>query len=143
MKDKFFIDTNIFIYSFDESAGTKQNAAKQIIQHGLESAQGTISYQVIQEFLNVATKKFDPPLDSDDAKIFVSNTLRPLLRVHSSLELFSTGLEIQKRYRLSFYDSLIVAAAINASCKVLYSEDLQDGFTIDKLKVVNPFLRKD
>lgn len=141
MKDKFFIDTNIFVYSFDESSKTKQKTAKQLIQSGLESGQGTISYQVIQEFLNVATKKFEHPLDSDDAKIFVSNTLRPLLRVHSSIELFSKGLEIQKRYRLGFYDSLIIAAAAMASCRVIYSEDFQDGFTIDKLKIVNPFLK--
>ena len=139
MKDSFFLDTNIFVYSFDASAPDKQLKSRELIHKGLESGLGVISYQVIQEFLNVATKKFSSPLNSDDCKIYLSTTLRPLLHVHSSLELFSNSLELKQKFSLSFYDSLIVGAAIKSSCKTLYSEDLQDGLKIDRLQIVNPF----
>jgi predicted nucleic acid-binding protein len=139
MTSNFFLDTNIFVYSFDRSSKAKQKIAESLIRDGLESGLGTISYQVIQEFLNVAQKKFAIPLDSDDAKIFVSTTLRPMLKVQSSVELFCSALDFQKRYGFSYYDSLIVCAATVAGCKKLYTEDMQAGFKIGKLEVINPF----
>jgi predicted nucleic acid-binding protein len=139
MKDKFFLDTNVLVYSFDDSVLQKRDRAKDLIHQGLETGAGVISYQVIQEFFNIATKKFSTPLNTDDCKIYLSLTLRPLLQVNSSIDLFNRALEIKQKHKFSFYDSLILSAAIISSCKILYSEDFQDGYKLDKLKIINPF----
>lgn len=65
--------------------------------------------------------------------------LAPLLRVQSTLKLYRASLDIQSRYRFAYYDALIVAAALDAGCATLYSEDLQDGQHIDGLTIIDPF----
>ena len=142
MKDKYFIDTNIFIYSFDKSVPLKQNKAKKLISDGLYSFNGCISYQVIQEFLNVATQKFDVPLSREDCEKYIISVLEPLCEIYSSIELFKDALEIQEGWKYSFYDSLIISAAIKANCRILYSEDLQHNQHIRDLVIKNPFISK-
>jgi len=81
------------------------------------------------------------PQDSPiDAQELLETVLRPLLFVHSSTILFSEAIRLQERYRLSWYDSLIVAAAQQAGCKLLYSEDLQHGQQFGPVTIHNPFL---
>ena len=133
-----FIDTNVFVYLFDESAPAKRDVAKQVIQGGLTSG-GAISYQVVQETLNVITRKLPTPTTARDADEFLRSVLLPLWRVMPTERLFRRGLDLQDRYRLSFYDSLIVAAALEAGCSRLLSEDLQHGQRIESLTIVNPF----
>ena len=70
----------------------------------------------------------------------MENVLAPLFRVPASIPLYNRALDVQARYRYSFYDSLIVAAALDAGCDRLYSEDLQGGQRIEGLRVVNPFV---
>jgi len=72
MSDKYFIDTNIFIYSFDTENPQKNDIAKKLIANALENGTGIISYQVIQEFLNVATQKFIKPLTFKDAQRYLN-----------------------------------------------------------------------
>src|ERR1700686_5008814 len=112
MKDRFFLDTNPFVYSF----------------------------QVVQEFLNVALKRFERPMKPPEAEQYLTAVFRPLLSVYASQGLFLEALRLCGRYRLGWYDSLIVAAAIEGQCSVLYSEDLQHGMRIGELVVKNPFL---
>ena len=98
-----------------------------------------MSYQVIQEFVNVASKKFSEPIKIEDIRHYLRQVLFPLLSVYSSQELYMSALDISERWQYSFYDSLIIAGALSIDCKILYSEDLQDGQKIYGLQVVNPF----
>ena len=140
MKDKSFIDTNIFIYSFDGSNPFKQRKAKDLIGDALYNLSGCISYQVIQEFLNVATQKFTVPLNKNDCKKYIETVLEPLCEVFSSSELFNDALDIKEGWNYSFYDSLIIAAALKADCRILFSEDLQHEQRIRDLVITNPFV---
>ena len=139
MKDKSFIDTNIFIYSFDNTTPEKQFISKQIIDKGLSNSNSIISYQVVQEFINVATKKFKTPLSIPDCHKYLSVILEPLCEIFSSIDLYYQALEIMERWKYSFYDSLIISAAIKGNCSILYSEDLQSNQKIYDLTIVNPF----
>ncbi len=140
MSDRFFLDTNIFVYSFDRTAVAKSRRATQLIRTALKTQKGTISYQVVQEFLNVALQRFAQPMKVDEAEQYYSTTLRPLLSIHSSPALYLDALHLQSQYRLSWYDSLIVAAARQAQCQILMTEDLQHGQQFGDLRIENPFL---
>ncbi|MFV2054973.1 MAG: PIN domain-containing protein [Thiohalomonadales bacterium] len=142
MSDKFFIDTNIFIYTFDTKDHEKKSIATLLIQNTLNSGDGVISYQVVQEFLNVATRKFKHPLTALDAKKYLETVLTPLCQVYASLEMFAQAIEISERWQYGYYDSLIVAAAISSGCSVLYTEDLHDGQKIQSIEIVNPFKKE-
>ena len=139
MKDKYFLDTNILVYSFDESQPAKQKISRQLIKRGLEEGIGCISYQVIQEFLNVATRKFTVPIAYKDSRIYLSTVLEPICEVYASIDLYHHALELVERWKYAFYDALIIAAALQNNCAILYSEDLQDGQIIQELEIVNPF----
>ena len=134
-----FFDTNVLIYLLDEKDIGKYEVARGLIAQALKSGNGIISFQVVQETLNVMTKKLLVPASSAQAEDFFTRTLAPLWKVNPSPELYRRGLGIQSRYRCGFYDSLIIAAAQEAGCKNLYSEDLQHGQRIGALTIQNPF----
>jgi len=140
MNDKYFLDTNILIYSFDRHTSRKTRRSKELLKDALETHQGIISTQVIQEFLNVATTKFSKPITSSDAHQFLATVLLPLCAVYPSAELYQLSLELQSETQYSFYDSLIIAAALQANCLILYSEDLHHRHNIRGMIVRNPFL---
>jgi predicted nucleic acid-binding protein len=140
MSDRFFLDTNIFVYSFDRSAVVKSRKAAQLIRKALTTQKGIISYQVVQEFFNVALRKFSQPMKAADAGQYLGTVFRPLLGVHSSQALYAEALHLQAKSGLSWYDSLIVSAAIQAQCDFLFTEDLQHGQRFGTLQVANPFL---
>jgi predicted nucleic acid-binding protein len=140
MSDRFFLDTNIFVYSFDRSAAAKARRASQLIKTGLDTRKGVTSYQVVQEFFNVALHRFSSPLKTEDAEQYFATTFRPLLAIHSSAALYLEALQVKSRYRFSWYDSLIVAGALQAQCDRLLTEDLRHGQRIANLRIENPFL---
>ncbi len=139
MSGRFFLDTNIFVYSFDASSPKKAAQARKLIGNAIETGGGIVSYQVVQEFFNVALRRFAKPMSALDAEQYLSTTFRPLLSVHSSQALYGEALRIGARYQLRWYDSLIVAAAIEGQCGVLFSEDFQDGQKIGSVSLSNPF----
>ena len=139
MPDKYFIDTNVFVYTFDASAPEKQQRAYTLIREALSQHSGCTSSQVIQEFINVATRKFAVPLKITDCEQYLNTVLAPLCEVFTSLELYRRALDIVERWQYAFYDALIIAAALQAECDVLCSEDLQDGQRIQGLTIKNPF----
>jgi predicted nucleic acid-binding protein len=139
MSGKFFLDTNIFVYSFDPNLPKKAAQAAKLIRKGIETRSGIVSYQVVQEFFNVALRRFAKPMSSADAEQYLATTFRPLLAVHSSPALYGEALRILGRFRLAWYDSLIVASAIEGQCDVLYSEDFQDGQKMGGVTISNPF----
>ncbi len=138
MSDRFFLDTNILVYSFDRTATRKQLRARELIAKALEG-RGVISFQVVQEFLNVALRKFARPMTVEQAQDYLDTVLVPLCRVHSDPSLYGEALSAHLRWRFSFYDSLVVAAALRSGCDTLYSEDLHHGQRIGRLTIVDPF----
>ncbi|HUA93323.1 MAG TPA: PIN domain-containing protein [Terracidiphilus sp.] len=140
MNDRFFLDTNIFVYSFDRSASAKAKKAEQLIRKALTTKKGIVSYQVVQEFFNVALKRFSHPMHLADAEQYLTTVIRPLLGVHSSPALYGEALRMQSTRKLSWYDALIVSSAIQANCDVIYTEDLQNEQKFGTLQVKNPFI---
>ncbi len=139
MSAKFFLDTNIFVYTFDSTAVAQSRRALELIREGIETRRGVVSFQVIQEFFNVALRRFAAPMAASDAEQYLSTVFRPLCAVQSSQALYAEAIRLNSRFGFSWYDSVIVAAALEAECGVLYSEDFQSGQTFGLLKVVNPF----
>ena len=139
MNSRFFLDTNIFVYSFDRNSPDKLHRSTQLIRQAAATGKGAVSYQVVQEFFNVALRRFAQPLTVAEAEQYLGTVFRPLLTVHSSQALYAEALHLQHRYRLSWYDALIVAGAIEAQCGTLYSEDLQHGQRFNDLRIENPF----
>jgi predicted nucleic acid-binding protein len=135
----FFLDANIFVYSFDSSAPAKKRIALALIRNALESQRGIISTQVVQEFLNVATGKLEVSFQPRDAKEYLTQVLAPLCQVFPTFELYDRAITIRELYGLSFYDSLIVCGALQAGCKTLVTEDLQAGQRFESVTVLNPF----
>ena len=140
MSVESFIDTNLFIYQLEASDERKAATADRIISRGIETRNACISFQVVQECLNTVLRKAEIPLSTDETRQYLDNVLAPLYRVPASLSLYRRALDLQTRYRYGFYDSLIVAAALDVGCTVLYSEDLQDGQRIERLTIENPFV---
>jgi predicted nucleic acid-binding protein len=140
MSGRFFLDTNIFVYSFDTNSSKKASQAVALIRKGIESRAGVISYQVVQEFFNVAFRRFTKPMSTADAEQYLSTTFRALLAVQSSQALYAEALRIRARFQFAWYDSLILAGAIEAGCDVLYSEDFQNGQKLGNMTIANPFL---
>jgi predicted nucleic acid-binding protein len=140
MSGRFFLDTNLFVYSFDTTAPVKAKKSALLIRRAADTGEGIISYQVVQEFFNVALRRFAQPMSVAEAEQYLITVLRPLLAVHSSSTIYFEALRISEKHRLSWYDSLIVAAALEGKCETLYSEDLQHGRKIESLRIENPFV---
>ena len=130
MTDSFF-DTSVLLYILAEDE--KADRVEELLEHS-----GVISVQVLNEFTAVARRKLamSPPDIRD-----VLDTIRAICRTEPlTVETHDKGVQISERYRLSFYDSVIVASALLAGCRTLYSEDLQHRQLIEeKLRVINPF----
>lgn len=140
MRDNCFLDTNIFIYSFDDREPDKRGIASGLIQKGLKEHQTFISFQVVQEFINVSTRKFQKPLSAEDCKLYIRTIMMPLWKIYPSKELYTSALDIARDYQFSFYDSLIISAAIESSANILYSEDLQHNQKVGTVTIINPFI---
>jgi predicted nucleic acid-binding protein len=127
-----FFDTNVLLY-IASGDPAKADRAERIVADG-----GTISVQVLNEIAHVARRKMR--LSWMETHAFLS-MIRGLLPVRPiTVEIHETGLAIAERYGLSTYDAMIAAAALDADCDTLWSEDRQDGLTIDdRLRIVNPF----
>ena len=139
-RGRYFLDTNVVVCALDDRDPTKQAVARELLRDAVTSQRGIVSFQVVQEFLNVALQKFEVPLPPDDAALFLAEFLEPICPVHSSVNLLRAAIDLKERWQFSFYDALIVAAALEGRCRTLYSEDFQDGMKIRTLTVRNPFV---
>ncbi len=140
IKGKYFIDTNVLIYSFDQDEPIKMAAAQNIIQHALFTQQGMISTQVVQEFLNLTTRKFAQYLSIGESKEYTAKVLAVLCKSFPSLSFYERALNLHQEMSIAFYDALILTAAIDANCNVLLSEDFQHQRVVRGIKIVNPFV---
>jgi predicted nucleic acid-binding protein len=139
MSGRFFFDTNLLIYALDSTNPGKQAAALKWIAKAHESGDGMVSYQVVQEWFNVVLRKAAAPLNADEAALIYRELIEPLWHVQSSRELLDTALDLHRRDCVSWWDSLIVSAAIQGGCHTILSEDLQHGRKIRGVKILNPF----
>ena len=139
MSARAFLDTNVLVYTFDGSSERKRARATELVNGALVDRSAMISFQVVQEFLNVATRKFAKPMTEADASLYLRRVLDPLCEVHSSPALYEQALDIRERWHFSFFDALIVAAALAGGCETLYSGDVQHGQKVRELTVINPF----
>jgi predicted nucleic acid-binding protein len=131
MPDSFF-DTNVLLYLASRDPA-KADRAEEVLQTG-----GVVSVQVLNEIASVARRKMG--LSWPETQTFLS-TIRSVLTVNSlTIEIHEAGLALAERHQLSIYDAMIVAAALDAGCDTLWSEDMQDGAIIDgRLRIRNPF----
>ncbi len=140
MNVRSFLDTNIIVYAFGQSFPDKAKIAQRLVTDGAADKRAIISYQVVQEFVNVALRGFRLAIVRSDLESFVLTALFPMMAISSSPALVIEALRLHGENQLSWYDALIVAAALQGGCKVLYSEDMQHGRRFGNLVVQNPFL---
>jgi predicted nucleic acid-binding protein len=127
-----FLDTNVLVYLLSEDA-EKADRAEALIASG-----GVVSVQVLNEFASTASRKLAMRIAEIQeilATIRAVCTVVPL-----DVETHDLGLEVAERQHLSIYDAMIVAAALRAGCRLLYTEDLNEGQKIDRLTIRNPFV---
>jgi len=137
MSDRCFVDTNLLVYAHDVSAGGKHDRARELIESLWRDRSGVLSTQVLQE-LYVSLRKAPRPLPASEARQVVSDYLRWEIVVNTG-ESVLEAVDIETRYRLSFWDALIVQAAAASGAERLYSEDLSHGQAYGAVRVVNPF----
>ena len=139
MKGKIFVDTNILVYAHDLDAGPKREVAAAIMKELWEQENGVISTQVLQEFYVNVTRKISNPLPKTAARSIIETYLYWQVELNGPTTVLSAS-EIEERYRLSFWDALVIAAAINANTQKIFTEDLNHGQTIEGILIENPFL---
>ena len=135
MQDKYFLDTNILIYCYSNNEINKQKIARSIFEN---TKNITISTQVINEVSNILFKKL---------KLSTTDVINTISQISSLVTIFSFDIDTQikaiklkEKYKLQFYDALIIATAIENNCTVLYSEDMHNGLIVDDiLTIINPF----
>lgn len=133
-----FVDTNVLVYARDSSAGKKQPRANSWIQHLWMTAEGRVSVQVLQEYYVTVTKKLRPGLSPETARADIRE-LTAWRPVESRPALLDAAWALEERFRISFWDALIVAAAHEAGCSHLLTEDLSSGMDFDGVVVLDPF----
>ncbi len=132
MNARPFLDTNILVYAFTT------NDPRSVTAEALVAKGGVVSVQVLNEFVNVSLRKLRRPWQEiEDALAALETLLDPPLPL--TLELHKAAIGLARDHKLAFYDGLIVAAAVRARCRVLYSEDLRHGREIEGTTIRNPF----
>lgn len=133
-----FVDANVLVYAYDTSAGKKKEAAERLLAALWDTGTGCLSVQVLQEFFVTVTRKVAEPLSVEEA----ANRVRDL----SAWKVFTPGAEdvlraiaLHKDAKLSFWDAMVVHAASELGCDVLWTEDLNDGQVIQGVRVRDPF----
>ncbi len=138
MKERVFLDTNVLVYLFDADEPAKQQRARTLLSNQELRDQVTLSTQVLQEFYVSVTRKLAVPLDPDTALKAVQDlAVFPIIQIDTPLILLA--IQRSRKATVSFWDALILEAALVAGTTLLYSEDFQDGASFGKLRIANPF----
>ena len=137
MKDRYFVDTNILMYAHDTSAGAKHDRAKAVVEELWRARSGIVSTQILQELCVGLRRKARRPVDMKTAREIVTDYLSWNVHVNTGASTLE-ALEIEERYRISFWDALVIQAAEASGATVLYTEDLSDGQMYGAVRVVNP-----
>jgi predicted nucleic acid-binding protein len=139
MGDKVFVDTNVLVYAWDSAEPEKQKQALAWMAYLWKERTGRLSYQVLTEFYITVTQQLDPGMEPERARRNV-RLFFPWHPVQIDARACETAWQVQDRYRLSWWDALIVSAARSASCPYLLTEDLGSGEEFLDIKIINPFL---
>jgi predicted nucleic acid-binding protein len=137
--DKAFFDTNILIYCFDLKDARKREGAHSLVLEYGALERGAISYQVHQEFASVAIRMLRDTISVRRMLSGFEQLAFGLVTVGFSERIYHRAIDLWDEYSLSWYDALIVAAALEGRCGILYTEDMQHGLEIDGMRIVNPF----
>jgi predicted nucleic acid-binding protein len=137
MADKYFVDTDILLYAHDRSAGLKHEPARQLIERLWISGQGVLSTQVLQELCLNLRRKLARPLPVEEVRQLIHDYLSWEIVVNSPASVLQ-ALEIEIRYKTSFWHALVLQAAESSGATVLYSEDLASGKKYGPIHVINP-----
>jgi predicted nucleic acid-binding protein len=137
MSAREFVDSNIFVYMHDITAGSKRSSAIRLVDRLWTTGGGCASVQVLQEFFVVSSSKLTLPAEKCRAQV----ERLAVWRVHSpdSRDVVA-AIEIHRRQRVSFWDAMIVRSAESLGCEVIWSEDLNDGQVIEGIEIRNPFM---
>lgn len=133
-----FLDTNILVYAYDKTAGPKHGKARSLVARLWSERQGALSTQVLQELYVTLTRKIKRPLPPEAARARVRNLGRWTL-VSPGLADVLAPVDLSQSASISFWDALIVRAALQTRAITLWTEDLQDGWTVQGLQIRNPF----
>ena len=137
MAQKYFIDTNILIYAHDRSTGAKHDRARQLIERLWTSGEGVLSTQVLQELCINLRRKIARPIPVEEVRRLIQDYMSWEIVVNTA-ESVIQAMEIEVRYKISFWDALVLHAAESAGAAILYSEDLSAGQSYGSIQVVNP-----
>lgn len=139
MGDRYFLDTNILMYAHDTAAGAKHDRARAMVEELWRDRSGVVSTQVLQELTVNLRRKTGRPLDGKKTREIVADYLSWHVVINTG-ESILEALDLEGRYRISFWDALVVQAALVAGADILYSEDLSHGQMYGSVRVVNPFV---
>lgn len=139
MSGRCFVDTNILVYAHDRTAGTKHNQARELTQTLWSSGLAVISTQVLQELYSSLRRKSESPIPLNESELILRDYLEWNVVVNTPQSVLD-AIALENRYRISFWDGLILQAALRAKATILYTEDLPHGQSYESLRVVNPFL---
>lgn len=135
---KTFVDTNVLVYAHDADTAGKHTTARALLAALWDGRDGSLSTQVLQEFYAVVTRKFKPAMPRAKARAIVA-AYGEWCDVATEPQLIVAASRLEEEHTLSFWDALIVEAAIRAGAERLVSEDLQDGRRFGALTIENPF----
>lgn len=139
MRDRFFVDTNILVYAHDSAAGPKHERARRLIEDLWRDRSGVVSTQVLQELYVNVRRKARRPLPIEEARRLIADYLRWEVVVNGGDSILE-AIDIEQRFRLSFWDALIVQAAASSRAETVYSEDMAHGQAYGPVRIVNPLL---
>ena len=137
MAQKYFVDTNILIYAHDRAAGSKHDRARQVLDRLWTSGEGVLSTQVLQELCINLRRKVAHTLPVEEIRQLIQDYLSWEIVVNTP-ESVIQALEIEVRYKISFWDALLLHAAESSGAAILYSEDLSARQHYGSVQVVNP-----
>jgi predicted nucleic acid-binding protein len=139
MRERVFVDTNILVYAYDSSSGAKNDQSRELVERLWEERSAAISTQVLQEFYVNLRSLSEKPLSRARAAAVIEDYLAWNVVVNDGRAILE-ALEIERAHKLSFWDALIVQAAISSRASVLYSENLNHGQRFSGVEVRNPFV---
>jgi predicted nucleic acid-binding protein len=137
MADKYFVDTNILLYAHDSSGGVKRDRARQVIERLWSTGEGVLSTQVLQELCVNLRRKVARPLPVDEVRSLIQDYLSWEIVVNTPQSVIQ-ALEIAVRYKISYWDALVLQAAESCGAAILYSEDFSTGQNYGAVQVINP-----
>jgi predicted nucleic acid-binding protein len=138
-RERQFVDTNILVYAYDQTAGAKHDKARALLTELFHTGEGCLSMQVLQEFFVSLTRKIRNPLESTEAARRVAYLSEWILHVPERSDLFS-AIDLHEQLRISLWDAMVIQSARRLGCRVLWTEDLSDGQSYAGVTVRNPFL---